>query len=163
MQDLVYAIGTSSYTCTSIPIQHAAVAALEYSDEIKEFLKSSRMIFQTAAQHLFERFASLKLVDSQPDSAWYFFLNFDHYRKHLKEKNITTSQELSLKLIEEKGIIFVPGSSFGMPHDNLYLRASFVDFDPQAAMLWANSKEKEPKWLAKMLKSISLLEEFLST
>ena len=166
----LYAVGTSSYTCASVPIQYAALTALEYGLQVKDFLDIGQKIFSTAASYIFKEFNRLGLSDHKPDSAWYFFLDFSKYKNKLKDKGILTSQDLNESLARYKGLIFVPGVAFGLPEESLYLRASFVDFDPKEAMLWAkNVKVSQdiltdkvaPKWLNKILKSIKILEEYL--
>jgi aspartate aminotransferase len=172
LKEAMYAVGTSSYTCASIPIQYAALSALEYGPQIKEFLKSGQKIFSAAAGYLFKEFSRLGISFYKPDSAWYFFLDFSKYRKRLSDKGIFNSQDLNESLAREKGLIFVPGVAFGMPKDNLYLRASFIDFNPEDALLWARNKSMQqnnenfdahsaPKWLNKMLGSIKVLEDYL--
>ena len=168
LYEMMYAIGTSSYTCASLPIQHAAIAALSQHSEMIDFAKHSRKIFRTAAHFLYERLSEHHFMTSKPNAAWYFFIDFEHYRKQLQALDILSAEALGHHLLEKLGMVFVSGEPFGMPKHKFLLRASFVDFEPNAAMKWARESLDKmpttpPAWLNKMIKSIELLAKYMKS
>ena len=170
LNDLMFAIGTSAYSCASKPAQYAAIAALSGGEEMDAFIKNGRLLFSSAAKILANRFRDLDLLTVEPNAAWYFLLDFSKYQSQLKNRGINNSMELCARLANDLGIIFVPGEAFGMASPSFSVRASFVDFDPEEALLWIkdqadkqdlNAHQAAPKWMGKMLKSTEELEQWL--
>ena len=170
LNDLMFAIGTSAYSCGSKPAQYAAVAALSGGEEIEAFIKNGRSIFATAASILTTRFKEIDLYTVTPTAAWYFLLDFSKYQNQLKRNGIHSSIELCSRLAKELGIIFVPGEAFGFKSPSFKVRASFVDFKPEDALAWLNNQrgiaaakntEMPPTWMNKMLTSTKELEHWL--
>lgn len=57
---------------------------------------------------------------SMPDGAFYFFADFSHY---IAKKGLQNDNDLAMQILENLGIILVPGSAFGSPG---YLRISYA-------------------------------------
>ena len=69
-----------------------------------------------------------------PSGAFYLFPDFRPFRLALQAKGITTSAELSERLLRDTGVATIPGSSCGRPPSELTLRMAYVDFDGAAAL-----------------------------
>ncbi|MFK7824262.1 MAG: pyridoxal phosphate-dependent aminotransferase [Oligoflexales bacterium] len=170
LNDLMFAIGTSSYSCASKPAQYAAIAALSGGEEIDSFIQKGRSIFEAAAAVLAARFRELDLLTVAPNAAWYFLLDFSKYQNQLKRNGINDSIELCARLAKELGIIFVPGEAFGLKSPSFKVRASFVDFKPVEALAWLKNRNttsdhregRAPPWMNKMLESTKELEQWLN-
>ena len=141
-------IASGLYSCLSMPIQYWAVDVLTKGGELVEegdgvvgedgedrvrvdqwtsFLTYSKKIFKSHRDLAVEKLGSTKIQFVIPNSSWYFFLNFDHYRETLKERyNITTSAGISEWLVDQAGIVCVAGSAFR--NSELTARFSLVDF-----------------------------------
>ena len=88
-------------------------------------------------------------IDSiEPQAAWYLLFDFTPLRYHKKLTKIKNSVELSKHLVEELGMIFVPGSAFGFEPEKFILRASLVDIDPQGAQDWVRSIDLQDQQLS---------------
>lgn len=170
LNELMFAIGTSAYSCASKPAQYAAIAALSGGAEIETFLDNSRIIFDAAAKALTVRFQELSLHTVTPNAAWYFLLDFKQYAGKLKQRGIAGSEDLCQALAKELGMIFVPGKAFGLSSSSYILRGSFVDFKPEEAIAWVNDQPKpfnyqvglnKPLWMSKMMESTEKLEAWL--
>jgi aspartate/methionine/tyrosine aminotransferase len=63
----------------------------------------------------------------KPTSAWYIFANFSNYKNKFEKIGVTNSYELSSLLLNQIGIISVPGECFNT--SGLNLRFALVDID----------------------------------
>lgn len=134
LRDAMLALGSSTYSCANVTAQYAALAALQYDHEIEQFLALARQVYSTAGSFAAGAFRSHDIACFEPQAAWYLWLPFNKFREQLAARGITTSQQLTDALIRDVGAVFVAGSEFGMAPDDLWLRASTVDFDGPAAM-----------------------------
>ena len=113
------------YSCTCTPIQYATNEILNDSQVLKEYFDFQNKTFKDIVKQCFDVIKESKIGYVYPTSAWYTFLNFDQYKTQLQKININNSDDLSIYLLNEIGIVTVPGECFHV--DGLNLRFSFVD------------------------------------
>ena len=156
-------ISSSTYSCASHCLQEVAYQALLYPKDLEKFLFIQKFIFTEVAKVVFTKFNSIGIKTSRPEGAWYIFLDFNDFKNKLLEKNITNDQDLFISLINDIGLITVPGTSFG--YNGLYLRYSIVDlyFEKNNCVEDLNKDDINIESLTKnILKGIDQLEKWLN-
>lgn len=123
LYDISLSNAVSIYSCTCTPIQYATNDIL--NTDLTEFFNYQNNLFKQITETSCGILSKSEIKFVKPTSAWYVFLNFDNYTEKLNKKDIITSQDLSMYLINNIGIVAVPGESFNVP--GLNLRLSFVD------------------------------------
>ena len=122
-------VASETFTSTSAPIQYAAVKAFKGGIEIERYLWNARKILKALATEIREILDAGGIEAPEPDGAFYLFISFKNYSEKLKAKNIFTSLELTISLLENTGVALLPGSVFGRPEEEFTARLSYVDFD----------------------------------
>jgi len=132
--DAMAAVASETYTSVSAPIQYAAIRAFNGGILIERYLCHVRRILA----HLGERCAKILrdagLQVHSPDGSFYLFPDFSPLSAKLKERGITTSQELCERLLQETGVAILPGEAFQLPPEELTARLAFVNFDGAKAL-----------------------------
>ena len=73
------------------------------------------------------------------------FPYFGLFKALLKRKNIHDSDSLCEKLLQDSGVVLLPGSVFGRPKNELNARLAYVNFDGALALQNSRSLSKERK------------------
>lgn len=134
LQDAMAIIASETYTATSAPIQHAAIAAFDGGPDLDEYLKQSRRVLKVVGEYLHKRLTAMGAVVQKPEGAFYLFPDFTGFRDALAGRDIKTSQALCQALLETTGVAILPASDFGFVPDHLGARLAFVDFDGAVAL-----------------------------
>jgi aspartate aminotransferase len=132
--DAMAIIASETYTATSAPIQHAAIAAFNGGEDIDDYLVQSRRVLKVVGEYLHRRLTEMGAAAQKPEGAFYLFPDFSHFREPLAARDIKTSQALCQALLEDTGVAILPASDFGFVPDHLGARLAFVDFDGRAAL-----------------------------
>lgn len=122
-----FGVASNMYSCPNVPVQYATAELFNNFDLCAEICCDTREIFNEIIDSVCNILKQTKLKFLKPKAAWYLFVNFSEYTNFLLKKGVTNSYELSDFLINEKGIVGVPGKCFGI--DGLFMRFSLVDFD----------------------------------
>lgn len=132
--DAIATAATETFTSTSAPIQHAAVAAFRGGPEIDRYLARSRRVLAALGRRCASllREAGAEVVD--PAGGFYLFPDFGPQAERLRARGIEGSQDLCERLLQEIGVAALPGVDFGRPPRELTLRIAYVDFDGAAAL-----------------------------
>ncbi|MFQ5730126.1 MAG: pyridoxal phosphate-dependent aminotransferase [Waddliaceae bacterium] len=172
IRELMTKIGSSTYSCAPIPQQHAAIMVFQNNEEIQDSLLRAQYLFGKIKEQCVSRIREIGLDCIDAQAAWYLLISFNNYKKPLKRLGVEESQDLVKLLIEKTGIVFVAGEDFGLPKEELYVRAAFVDFsgkdalkslesihtkelsEAQISMSWANSIFESLDVLGDWLKSL---------
>jgi len=136
-------IASETYTATSAPIQHAAIAAFNGGEDLDEYLKQSRRVLKVVGEYLHRRLTDMGAVVQKPEGAFYLFPDFSNFREALARRDIKTSQALCQSLLENTGVAILPASDFGFVPDHLAARLAFVDFDGAEALALAGKEYGE--------------------
>ena len=121
----------TEYTAVSTPIQHAAVAGFEISNEMDEYFVVTRNIHQIMGDYTHHRLTSIDGVKAtRPDATFYLLADFNSFAMDLQKMHITTSQKLSESLIlHPYHTAIVGGDSLVLERTDFSARIAYVDYD----------------------------------
>ena len=122
-------VASETYTATSAPIQFAAVTAFLGGSEIEQYLVQCRRVLRALGRYCARILQQGGVEVAEPKGAFYLFPSFQRFGSTLRAKGITTSLELSERLLLETGVATIPGCNFGRALPELFLRMAYVDFD----------------------------------
>ncbi|MTI12832.1 pyridoxal phosphate-dependent aminotransferase [Sansalvadorimonas verongulae] len=134
LQNTMAIIASETFTSISAPTQYAACTAFAPSKELDDYLNSSRQVLHTIATYTVNRLRGCDLSMCDPEGGFYILVNFEVWRDKLYANGITTPEQLCQRLLNHAGVALLPGTDFGLPADQLYIRLAFVDFDGEKAL-----------------------------
>lgn len=114
--------GSETYSCTSAPMQYAAIEAFKSTEQIDRYTANCMKILKKIKAYLSANLDSDKVEMTTPDGGFYSFITF-------KGQNDATGKDLCLRLLNETGVAVIPGSAFGRPIEEHSARLAFVDLD----------------------------------
>ena len=127
-------------SCTSAPIQYAAIKAYEPSIAIDRYLQLTTEIYRAAANYMWKRFQAMNVPCPQPQGAFYLFPCYDAYRPEIANRHgIQTSSEFTELVYTHAKVAMLPGSDFSYPDESWCTRVAFTDFDGEPALQAAES------------------------
>ncbi|WP_053070603.1 pyridoxal phosphate-dependent aminotransferase [Halomonas sp. PR-M31] len=129
-------LGLASETWSSVasPVQYAAITAYTRTPELDAYIERQRIVLSEIGQWCAARLNEANVRTHAPDGGFYLFPDFEAHRESLAARGITTSAELTARLLEDAGVALLPGSAFGCRPDQLTVRLAYVDFDGSALM-----------------------------
>ena len=133
LRDSLKVLASETFTSVSAPIQYAAIAA--YSNNHDEYINNSRSILKAVGEYVYENLKSNKININKPQGGFYLMPEF------LIEK-FSTAEEICKNILEETGVVLLPGSDFGLSKERMLARLSFTDFNGSEFM---NSIKKNNK------------------
>lgn len=133
---LARVLGVASETWSSVtsPVQRAAIVAYTPSAALESYVRRQREVLGELGQWSAARLAAAGVRVHAPDGGFYLFPDFGAHRERLAARGITTSAELTARLLEEAGVALLPGSAFGCDPAQLSARLAYVDFDGEAVL-----------------------------
>ena len=167
LKNALHTLAVNSYSCAPTPQQYAVTTLLNNKQALINYRKKMLFCLKYLNQECCKEFKKLHLFFPKPQAAWYFFLSFEFYKTKLNHQNIITSEQLSHTILKETGLLFFPGSSFGLPPNQLYLRASCINFcGKEAFIAWDNYNQGidssfSKKWMKKIIGNIQILKNWL--
>ncbi len=141
LREAMAVVASETFTATSAPIQYAAVTAFDGSTDLGPYLRSSRMILSALSGWIVQKFDAAGIKVARPDGGFYMLPDFSGFTEKLARRGITTGSRLAVTLLEETGVAFLSGCSFGRPDSELTARIAFVDFDGAAAMKYVAERD----------------------
>ncbi|MBL6746226.1 MAG: pyridoxal phosphate-dependent aminotransferase [Pseudomonadales bacterium] len=164
LADSVAIMASETYTSTSAPIQYAAITAFQENPEIECYLKDSRKILRFVQRYVRDQLLECGVSVPEGTGGFYLFCNFESLREALEQKGISNSNALAEALIQETGVVSLPGTVFGRRKNELVLRLSYVDFDGEIALKNVNLIDADKKNAVNMIcPRIELAMQRLST
>ena len=135
----------TEYTAVSTPIQYAAIAGFEQSEEMDEYFEITRRIHQLVGEYTYQALTEIEGVKAtKPEGTFYLLADFNAYSPDFHVNNIPTSQKFSESLIVH------PYHTAGLGGDSLILertdfsaRIAFVDYN--GAKAYESYKNSPPK------------------
>nr|WP_299243066.1 aminotransferase class I/II-fold pyridoxal phosphate-dependent enzyme [uncultured Halomonas sp.] len=129
-------VGMASETWSSVtsPIQYAAITAYTRTPDLDAYVQRQREVLSEIGQWCAARLNDAKVRTHAPNGGFYLFPDFEAHREALAARGITTSAELTARLLEDAGVALLPGSAFGCDPSQLTVRLAYVDFDGDALM-----------------------------
>ena len=134
----------TEYTAVSTPIQHAAVAGFEISDEMDEYFIVTRNIHQIMGEYAHHRLTAIDGVKAtRPDATFYLLADFNSFAIDLQKIQVSTSQKLSESLIlHPYHTAIVGGDSLVLERTDFSARIAYVDYD--GAKVYQNYLKNKP-------------------
>ena len=120
---------SETFSCVSAPIQYAVLPGFKNYESVREHVELCSAIHGAAGKFLQKRFVEIGLNCPEPQGAFYLFPDFENFKDMLSSRGISSSQELSKRILEETGVVLLPGADFYMPDDFLGVRVASVDYD----------------------------------
>ena len=165
-------VAATLYTNVSTPTQYAAVSAYEPNDEVDKYFGITREIHRMMGHCLSYGFNKIEGIKAtQPQGAFYFYVDFNQLSIYLKKKGVNSSNELGLSLLGHPfHIATVTGDAVMNEADNYGGRIAFVDYDGKKA--FENYKKDPPinedeeivfvkKNEPRMVKGVGVFSEFV--
>ncbi|MAV62089.1 MAG: aspartate aminotransferase [Candidatus Pelagibacter sp.] len=118
-------LASETFSSVSAPIQYAAITA--YENDHTDYINKSRKILKLVGEYVYNNLKSNKMLINKPQGGFYLMPEF----LDIKFKN---SQELCSSLLNDTGVVLLPGSDFGFSKDKLITRLSFTDFNGKEFM-----------------------------
>lgn len=132
--DAMATVASETFTSTSAPIQYAAMAAFQGSEEVERYLSGARRVLSALGRWCARKLRAAGIDCAQPAGGFYLFPDFGALAEPLRARGIHNSRELCARLLDEEGVAILPGSEFGRPDDELTARLAYVDFDGARAL-----------------------------
>ena len=120
LRDSLKVLASETFTSVSAPIQYAAIAA--YSNNHDEYINNSRSILKAVGEYVYENLKSNKININKPQGGFYLMPEF-------LIKKFSTAEEMCKNILEETGVVLLPGSDFGLSKERMLARLSFTDFN----------------------------------
>lgn len=124
-------VASETYSCAPTPVQMAALAAYQSYAQIQPYLSAQINVLRQIGGFCYEKLSNTKIKLHAPEGAFYLLPDFSEYLNKLKAKNMHTSAAMCSQLLEDTGVVLLPGSAFGLDPGYLAARLAYVDFkDP---------------------------------
>jgi len=133
----VISVASETYSCAPSPIQIAATEAYQNIELAKEFLSKQKCLLKTISLYCSNTLRDQSVAVHDAQGGFYLLPDFIYYKDKLASKGITTSEQLTAKLLDDTGVALLPGTAFGMPPTSLVIRLAFVDF--KGDQIWDES------------------------
>ena len=140
----IKSIGSSMYSCPSHFLNDVGVTAIKLLKEDPNYFNDMKKYFLKIQKEVVSKVSQTKLIYSNPEGAWYIWLDFTNYKHILRKLGIKNSDDLMFYLMNNFGIMCVTGKAFGI--DYISLRVSLVKEEIIQGMIilekWLNNIEK---------------------
>ncbi|HIG40497.1 MAG: aminotransferase class I/II-fold pyridoxal phosphate-dependent enzyme [bacterium] len=157
---------SETFSAVSAPIQYAALAAYQYSDEVREEVERCTEIHRFTGGYLHRRFVEMGLNCPRPEGAFYLFPDFENFREKLKRRSIRTSAQLCKSILDEVDVALLPASDFYLPESHLGTRVTSVDYDGAEALKGFTGPSLDQSELLRLfprlVKGCDRLEDYLT-
>ena len=132
--DAMAAAASETFTSVCAPVQYAAVEAFRCGPQIETYLAHARRILRLLAGRAAATLRAAGIRVTEPDGAFYLYLDFTALKDSLAARGVTDSAALCERLLEGAGAALLPGAAFVRSRGELAARLAYVDFDGAAAM-----------------------------
>jgi len=162
----------TEYTAVSTPIQYAAIAGFEISNEIEEYFETTRNIHKIMGEYTYNALTSIEGVKAtKPDATFYLLADFNSFATDLQASKITTSQKLSEALIAHPyHTAIVGGDSLVLERTDYSARIAYVDYNGEK--VYDNYQNQKPNTMSdkmefvknnapKIVAGIQMIQRFL--
>lgn len=124
-------IASETWSCVSTPVQYAAIEAYQQHDDVEHYITQCRNIHEVVNTYIANSLNQLGFNCPAPAGAFYTWPDFSSVNTTL---GLIDSKALADLLLDDYGVVTLPGSAFGEPAQHLRLRLSGCDYDGQHAL-----------------------------
>lgn len=136
-------IASETWSCVAAPVQIASIEAYRGHEDIEQYVTDSTTIHAVIARYAARRLKSFGLDVPMPQGGFYLWPGFQSAGRDEYSKFPADSPALASLLVEQHGLVTLPGTAFGETPENLRLRLSVCDYDGADAMnVLANKRGK---------------------
>ena len=139
------ALVSETFSCTSAPIQYAAIPAFAEYEKLRQEVEHCVAIHRAATKGMWQTLLGIGLNCPEPEGAFYLFPDFEPFREQLASRNIRTSNDLATRLLEDAKVAVLPGAAFYMLPGHLSVRLSPVDYNGNALQAGTDFDAMFPK------------------
>lgn len=133
-KDTMLGIASETYSCAPLPVQKAACEAYQWNDATRDYLLHQRRLLARIGPTIAQQLSAANVRVHEPTGGFYLFPDFSNHTERLARLGIHTSQQLCSRLLEDTGVVLLPGDAFGMPPEHLCARLAYVEFDGRNAL-----------------------------
>ena len=134
-------LASETFSSVSAPIQYAATAA--YNNDQSKYLELSRNILKNVGEYVYNNLKSNKVLINKPKGGFYLMPEF-------LDKKFKNSEEMCRNLLDNTGVVLLPGSDFGISKGKMMARLSFTDFNGEDFMKnISNNQNLDPNFISK--------------
>lgn len=137
LADAMAAVASETFTSTSAPLQHAAIAAFEDRPEMFAYLHHTRRVLAGLSSWTHQRLITAGARLTRPTGGFYLFPRFS-------AELDGDCEGVWRRMLEETGVAVLAGSHFGRPAAELSARIAVVDFDGAGALGAAQADAAQP-------------------
>lgn len=134
IMEAMASVASETYTSVSSPIQFAAVRAFHGGIGIERYLWHARRVLASLGKQCAEILVEAGVRVHPPVGAFYLFPDFTPLADKLAEQGIKDNVTLCERLLEDKGVVAVPGLAFERPSEELTVRLAYINFDGAKAL-----------------------------
>lgn len=124
-------IASETWSCVSTPVQYAAIDAYKRHDDVEQYIQQCRTIHQVVNTYIGDHLNHMGFSCPKPTGAFYTWPDFSSDNTTLA---LSSSSALADLLLDDYGIVTLPGSAFGEHPQRLRLRLSGCDYDGRCAI-----------------------------
>ena len=126
-------IASETWSCVSTPVQFAAIEAYTLHADVERFIDNSRQIHKVVNTHIADKLRLMGFDCPTPTGAFYTWPEIAS-KPDATSTRFSDSQQLADHLLENYGIVSLPGEAFGEDPSKLRLRLSGCDYDGALAL-----------------------------
>lgn len=155
LKTLYQSLFSETFSAVASPIQHAAVAAFKYEQDLQNYIRTCSIILKGISQYMFTKLDKTGIACTMPKGAFYMMIGFNKFKDKLHELGIKTSNELADYLLMNYRVALLPGTDFYFKSDELYFRLAYVDFNGEQVLnAYKNSNEIDEAFIKKYCNTI---------
>eukprot|EP01135_Chromosphaera_perkinsii_P003987 Nk52_evm30s265 gene=Nk52_evmTU30s265 len=169
---------SETYSCVSSPVQFAALAIYENLPMLKSYIEDTVAIHKLASLYLYKRFVAMGLDCKEPLGGFYLMPIFNSYKREFEEycqrNNIAFTEEDAQSsvicniILEQAGVVMLPGCDFYVKKGLLAARVASVDYDGEAVLKYVQnggqaSEENIEELMPRLVHGCNRLESFLKS
>jgi aspartate aminotransferase len=113
-------VGSETFSSVSSPIQYAAIEA--YTGDYTDYISKTRNILNALGRYVYKNLKSNNILMNPPQGGFYLMPEFVNSK-------FKTSSDLCDGILNDTGVVLLPGSAFGFNKDRMLTRLSYTDFD----------------------------------
>jgi aspartate aminotransferase len=152
LRDAIAVAASETFSTVSAPIQHAAVAAFAGGAEIERYLFQARRIIRALGNWVSQQLQTAGVDVAAPEGGFYLLPDFTPQQEALRAKGIESSLDFCEQLLQETGVVLLPGTDFGRPSAELTCRLAYVDFDGERSLAAAEAIPDEQELSERFLR-----------
>ncbi|MDJ0653513.1 MAG: aminotransferase class I/II-fold pyridoxal phosphate-dependent enzyme [Xanthomonadales bacterium] len=129
--DAMEIIASEIWSAVAAPVQHAAITAYSGTPEIEQYIVDCSIIHGRRTRFLAEELGRIGFTCTTPHGGFYLTANCNRWAGKLASRDVNTSADLAMYLLENHHIASLPCDAFGLPPETLSLRlaTSYLDME----------------------------------